>query len=179
LIVCYWVLDYRIYIKSEIWSHTTGGQLIQMLLIRIALWREWKWRAHNRSYCLIEVVTNVGLTVFLLSLENHFKILKISAFKYWWILATYLVCRRPVSCVPNVFSVSGLYITDCPFSFLGRTKTRCIHTSLIYIHKNNHRSTWTFFNYRNIEIQILLLWTIERLTKSLNQRPFVRISDHS
>jgi hypothetical protein len=117
-VVLGWVLDYRIYIKSEIWSHTTGGHLIQMLLMPIALWRERKWRAHNKSYCLIEVVTNVGLIVFLLSLENHFKILKINAFKYWWILATYLVCLRPVSCVPNVISVSGLYITDCSFSFL-------------------------------------------------------------
>ena len=118
LIVCYWVLDYRIYIKSEIWSHKIGGHLIQMLLITIVLWREWKWRAQNRSYCLIEVVTNIGLTVFLLSLENHFKILKINALKYWWILATYLVCLRRVSCVANVISVSGLYITDSPFSFL-------------------------------------------------------------
>ena len=28
------------------------------------------------------------------------------------------VCRRPVSCVPNVASVSGLSILDCPFGFL-------------------------------------------------------------
>ena len=27
------------------------------------------------------------------------------------------VCRRPVSCVPNVASVSGLSIFDCPFGF--------------------------------------------------------------
>jgi hypothetical protein len=28
------------------------------------------------------------------------------------------VCLRPVSCVTNVASVSGLFIPDCPFSFL-------------------------------------------------------------
>jgi hypothetical protein len=28
------------------------------------------------------------------------------------------VCLRPVSCVPNVASVSGLSILDCHFSFL-------------------------------------------------------------
>ena len=28
------------------------------------------------------------------------------------------VCLRPVSCVPNVASVSGLSILDCPFGFL-------------------------------------------------------------
>ena len=30
------------------------------------------------------------------------------------------VCRRPVSCGPNVGSVSGLSILDCPFRFLKR-----------------------------------------------------------
>ena len=28
------------------------------------------------------------------------------------------VCLRSVSCVPNVASVSGLSILDCPFGFL-------------------------------------------------------------
>jgi hypothetical protein len=28
------------------------------------------------------------------------------------------VCLRPMSCVPNVSSVSGLSILDCPFGFL-------------------------------------------------------------
>ena len=27
------------------------------------------------------------------------------------------VCLRPVSCLPNVTSVSGLYILDCPIRF--------------------------------------------------------------
>ena len=27
------------------------------------------------------------------------------------------VCLRPVSCVPNDFSVSGLFILDCPSGF--------------------------------------------------------------
>jgi hypothetical protein len=30
------------------------------------------------------------------------------------------VCFRPVSCVPNVASVSGLFILDYPFGFLQR-----------------------------------------------------------
>ena len=28
------------------------------------------------------------------------------------------VCHHPVSCVPDVASVSGLFIIDCPFGFL-------------------------------------------------------------
>ena len=27
------------------------------------------------------------------------------------------VCLRPVSCIPNDFSVSGLFILDCPSGF--------------------------------------------------------------
>ena len=32
----------------------------------------------------------------------------------------FVVCLRPVPCVPNVVSVSGLFVLDCSFGFLER-----------------------------------------------------------
>ena len=34
------------------------------------------------------------------------------------LLCVYVFCFRSVSCVPNIVSVSGLSILDCPFGFL-------------------------------------------------------------
>ena len=38
-------------------------------------------------------------------------------FKFLFCISSF-VCLRPVSCVPNVATVSGLSILNCPFGFL-------------------------------------------------------------
>jgi hypothetical protein len=58
--------------NSEIWSHKTGGCLIQVWLIWNALWRKSKLRSHNTSYCLIEVVTKTGLIVYTIKIWKLF-----------------------------------------------------------------------------------------------------------
>jgi hypothetical protein len=55
-------------IKIEIWSHKTGGHYMQVFN-----WYEMycegklKLKSHNTSYCLIEVVTKEGLTIYVFS----------------------------------------------------------------------------------------------------------------
>jgi hypothetical protein len=39
-------------------------------------------------------------------------------FSVFVVLCFFLVCRRTVSCLPNVASISGLSILICPFGFL-------------------------------------------------------------
>jgi uncharacterized membrane protein len=45
----------------------------------------------------------------------------------------YFVCLRPVSCVPNVSSFSGLSILDYPFSFLKILFGQCVFCCFVVV----------------------------------------------
>ena len=66
--------------NREIWSHKTGGCLIQVWLIWNALWRKSKLRSHNTSYCLIEVITKTGLMIY----NKYMKIVLLCTLNIWF-----------------------------------------------------------------------------------------------
>ena len=55
----------------------------------------------------------------------------------------------PVSCVPNVSSVSGLPILDCPFGF-----------SLTFIYDNWHNQMHLYYT-RGVSVSVLLFRCVE------------------
>jgi hypothetical protein len=83
-------------------------------------WQNKDYRKYVHGSCWINARNeNSGSTIlwhYLLTLHDNFGgVAHLFSFRCCFFV---FVCLRPVSCVPNIASVSGLFILDWPFGFL-------------------------------------------------------------
>ena len=71
----------------------------------------------------------------------------------------FVVCLRPVPCVPNVVSVSGLFLLDCSFGFLERLFVANTSTDHVVV----------------LSMFMFLRWCVDRLSGNASVQVFLLV----